>query len=117
MAVIIPKKTDNESAPQVGDFLPISHLGANSNILKKVLQKILETGLRHVVGDYQTSGFKGISIQRNLNDIRIVTDAAGDHGSPAVVLQLDLSKVFDRVERPFIFSLLNYCGVGDHLTE
>lgn len=31
--------------------------------------------------------------------------------------QVDLSKAFDRVERPILFSLLDHCGVGDRLTE
>lgn len=74
-------------------------------------------GLKFVVGDHQTYGFKGRSITSNVHTLRILSETAETTGLSAAVLQIDLSKAFDRVSHAFLFNMLEACGVGKRIAK
>ncbi|KAM7285964.1 hypothetical protein ISCGN_032849 [Ixodes scapularis] len=114
VTVLIPKK--NVAGPLgVGHFRPISLLTCDYKILAKILAKRLESGLSSVIGDHQTYGIKGRTIATNLHAMRVVCETAEVLQCPLAVLQVDLSKAFDRVCHSFLFSLLESCGIGARL--
>lgn len=111
--ILLPKKSSG--VPSVKDFRPISLLCSDYKILARILARRLQLSLRSVIGEHQAYGFKGRSLAQNLHIMRTVCDASEASGNPAAVLQIDLSKAFDRVKHDFLFSLLRCCNVGETL--
>lgn len=83
--------------------------------MAKILTSRLEKGLRHIVGSHQSYGFKGRSITNNVHIMQIVREVAETENRPVAVLQVDLSKAFDRVSHGFLFALSDKCGIGETL--
>lgn len=115
--VLLPKTPQSGPIPSTSDFRPISLLSSDYKILARILAHRLETALSPVVGPHQTCGFKGRTINSNLHWMRTACEAGELGLAPLAVLQLDLRKAFDRVQRPFLFTLLRHCGVGDAMME
>ncbi|KAM7306569.1 hypothetical protein ISCGN_010272 [Ixodes scapularis] len=114
VTVLIPNKKA-QGTPEVGNFRPVSLLTSDYKILAKIIAKRLEWGLRDVIGEHQTYGVKGRTISTNLHTMRVVYEAAQVLQCPLAVLQVDLSKAFDRVCHAFLFRLLENCGIGSRL--
>ncbi|KAM7310057.1 uncharacterized protein ISCGN_007017 [Ixodes scapularis] len=114
VTVLIQKK-NSKGTPKVNHFRPISLLTSDYKILAKILAKRLEWGLRDVVGEHQAYGIKRRTISTNLHAMRIVCEAAQVLKLPVAVLQVDLSKAFDRVRHSFLFRLMKECGIGVRL--
>ncbi|KAM7281922.1 hypothetical protein ISCGN_002081 [Ixodes scapularis] len=114
VTVLIQKK-NSKGTPKVDHFRPISLLTSDYKILAKILAKRLEWGLRDVVGEHQAYGIKRRTISTNLHAMRIVCKAAQVLKLPVAVLQVDLSKAFDRVRHSFLFRLMEECGIGVRL--
>lgn len=115
--VLLSKKPLTESTPDVNDFRPITLLTADYKILAKILAKRLELALGGVVGNHQTCGFRGRSIITNLHRMRSACEAAELGVTQLAVLQLDLRKAFDQVNRPYLLALLRHCGIGDIMLD
>ncbi|KAM7300105.1 hypothetical protein ISCGN_020669 [Ixodes scapularis] len=114
VTVLIQKK-NSKGTPKVDHFRPISLLTRDYKILAKILAKRLEWGLRDVVGEHQAYGIKGRTISTYPHAMRIVCEAAQVLKRPVAVLQVDLSKAFDRVRHSFLFRLMKECGIGVRL--
>lgn len=112
LTVLIKKKNTNSDSLTSSNLRPISLLTTDYKLLARILAKRLEMGLKFVVGDHQAYGFKGRSITSNVHTMRILTETAEATGLSAAVLQIDLSKAFDRVSHSFLFSVLEASGVG-----
>ncbi|KAM7306341.1 hypothetical protein ISCGN_010064 [Ixodes scapularis] len=117
LTVLIPKKSTGSSVLTSDRLRPISLLTTDYKLLARILAKRLEMGLKFVVGDHQTYGFKGRSITSNVHTLRILSETAETTGLSAAVLQIDLSKAFDRVSHAFLFNMLEACGVGKRIAK
>lgn len=107
VCVLTPKKA-NHDQKAVGDFPAIIKYWPRP-------AKLLERCLRHVVGEHQTYGFGNSAICKNLHTMRIIREAADIERYPLAALQLDLSKVFDKVSHSALLTLLRHCGIGEYL--
>lgn len=70
-----------------------------------------------IVSDHQTCAIKGRKIQTNIHVLRTILDFARIDSDQVVVLQVDLSKTFDRVSHTFLFSVLRAMGFGAAFIE
>lgn len=116
LTVLLPKKHSRQ-VPTVSDFRPISLLTTEYKILAKIIARRLDFALGAVIGNHQSYGIKGRRISDNLHAMRILCEATSVGGSRAAVLQVDLSKAFDRVTHDFLFNLLKACNIGDRLLK
>lgn len=97
LVVLIPKPHSGNDIPSVSNFRPISLLCTDYKVLTRILARRLERGIAEVVGDHQTYAIKSRSIAHNLHAMRTVCEAAEAFNTPLAVLQIDLSRAFDRV--------------------
>lgn len=70
-----------------------------------------------LIGEHQTCGIKGRSIQTNVHVARSVLDFCTDKESQVAIIQIDLQKAFDRVDHEFLFDILSHVGVGKIILE
>ena len=91
------------------DYRPITLLNTELTILARVLANRLQLVISDLIGPEQTFAVKGRSIQDNLHLIREVLEGIEDD-TEAVLISLDQSKAFDRVDHRFLASVLETAG-------
>ncbi|MDD9361339.1 MAG: reverse transcriptase domain-containing protein, partial [Anaplasma sp.] len=65
----------------------------------------------NLIGDHQTCGIQGRSIQTNTHVARSVLETVGS--GRVAMIQLDLEKAFDRVRHDVLLRVLSHVNVGD----
>ena len=91
------------------DYRPITLLNTELKILAQVLANRLQIVISDLIGPKETCAMKGRSIQDNQHLIREVLEGIED-GTEAVLISLDQSKVFDRVDHRFLVTVLETAG-------
>ena len=91
------------------DYRPITLLNTELKILARVLANRLQLVISDLIGPEQTFAVKGRSIQDNLHLIREILEGIKDD-TEAVLISLDQSKSFDRVDHRFLASVLETAG-------
>ena len=83
------------------DYRPITLLNTKLKILAWVLANHLQVVIRDLISPEQTFAVKGRSIQDNLHLIREILEGR-KYGTEAMLISLDQSKAFDRVDHRFL---------------
>ena len=91
------------------DYRPVTLLNTVLKIWARVLANRLQVVISDLIGPEQTYAVKGRSIQDNLHLICEVLEGIED-GTEAVLIRLDQSKAFDRVDHRFSASVLETVG-------
>ena len=93
----------------VDDYRPITRLNTELKILARVLANRLEVVISDLIGPEQNYAMKGRSIQDNLHLVRQILEGIEDD-TKAVLINLDQSKAFDRVDHRFLAAVLETAG-------
>lgn len=106
---LIPKKTDSL---EMKDYRPI----ACCNVLYKVVSKILENRFKlllpRLITENQSAFISGRLLMENVMlASELVKDYHKEDISPCGVMKIDVSKVFDSVQWPFVLQSLEAIGV------
>lgn len=112
---LIPKKTD---AQVMRDYRPISCC----NVIYKVISKILANRLKKVLPKFispnQSAFVKDRLLMENvLLASELVKNYHQESISARCAIKIDLSKAFDSVQWPFLFSTLKVLGFPDKFTH
>lgn len=94
------------------NWRPISLLNVDYKLCSRTLAGRLLKVIHHVVARDQTCGVPGRFMGENVAFFRDVVTFANEFNVPAAILSLDQEKTFDRVDWPFLFSLLSRMGFG-----
>lgn len=97
--------------PGVTDFRPISLLNTDYKLFAKLLANRIKSALPSLIGPFQTACVEGKSCIDNLTILRnLVASANGKKSFKFAILSLDLEKAFDRVDRRYLWAVLEKYG-------
>ena len=99
------------------NWRPISLLNVDYKIASRVIAGRLLKVIHAVVHTDQTCGVPGRFIGENVAFLRDVVAFATETNSPVAVLSLDQEKAFDRVDWPFMRSVLSSMGFGPSFVQ
>lgn len=106
---LLPKK---DGAVDIKDFRPVSLAHGAIKFFDKVLSSRLAVELPFLVENHQSAFVKGRSIHDNFMLVQCTAQRLHALRDPAIMLKLDISKVFDSVQWPFLVEVLRAMGFG-----
>ena len=109
----------NKDPTPCSSYRPLYLINTDVTIISKSLALRLESVISSLVHPDQTGFIKGRhsseNMQRLYNIIHLYkTKSDTENGHPALLLNLDAEKAFDRVGWPFLFTSLNCFGFGSY---
>ena len=99
----------------ITNWRPISLLNYDYKIYTKVIATILQGSLEDIIDSEQTAAIRGRSIIENLQLNRDIISYANLNNLEAAIITLDQEKAFDKVDRQFLFKILQKFGYGPKL--
>ena len=97
------------------NWRPISLLNVDYKIIAKAVTNRLSKFMPHIIGEEQSCGVNGRNIHDNLSILRDVTDYVNIFNTRAALLSIDQEKAFDRVDRNYLFSVMEKMGLPVNL--
>ena len=107
--ITLLKKEGRHVREELDDYRPITLLNTELKILARVLANRLQLDISDLIGPEQNYAVKGISIRDNLHLVRQILEGIKDD-TKAVLINLDQSKAFDRVDHRFLAAVLETAG-------
>lgn len=108
---VIPKK--DRDILDTKSYCPISLLNQDYKIFTSILTKRLNKIIGCYIGQDQTGFIPGRDIMDNIyRTIEIIHCCRKQHLNSTAILSLDVEKAFDRVEIPYLLTLLEHMAFG-----
>ena len=96
----------------IKNWRPVSLLCCDYKLMTKVLNNRLKKVLDSIISPSQQSGIAGRTIFNNLHLMRDVIDYCQSRHVKGFILSVDQEKAFDKVDRDFLFAVLDRMGFG-----
>lgn len=113
LIVLLPKKGDQRL---LTNKRPITLLNVAYKIGAKAFQRRLTPILQRVISPQQFAFLPGRNIHHSLLMVGEMLHQAADSGEEHVLMKLDVTKAFDRMDWSFLLAALNKMGFGGLLT-
>lgn len=107
---VIPKESKDPTS--CGSYRPISLLNINLKLFTKILATRLQQHLPHLVHLDQLDFVPSREARDNTVKVLNLLRVANTNHTRCILLGTDAEKAFDRVNWPFMFSVLRYWGFG-----
>ena len=103
---------NNNYKENLAYYRPISLLNSDYKLIAKTLSNRLKSALPHIINPNQTFGIPGRSIQDNLTFVNSLFTYIKAKDIPAIFLNIDQEKAFDRVSHDYLLKVMQSFGFG-----
>ena len=107
---LIPKQ--NRDRNFLTSWRPISLLNVDFKIISKILASRMKLVLDGIIDPEQTGFVKGRNISENIRKFFDLIELTDLYQIPAIVVQVDLEKAFDRVDYDALFKIMEFFNFG-----
>ncbi|KAF1331473.1 putative Pollike protein, partial [Globisporangium splendens] len=114
-AVVLLHKKGSRADP--GNYRPIALVQVDVKVLSKALTYRLQSAIPKLIHPDQKGFVRGRSIHHHVRFLADLQDLVTSRDEEAYALFLDFQKAFDRVNRDYMFRLLERMGIGDGFTR
>lgn len=97
---------------KVTGYQPIILCNVKYNTFTKVLTNRLQSVISDLVGEHQTRGNRGRTVNTDTHVARSVPDCCSERTYRVAMLQVNISKAFDHVRHDVLFNLFRLVSVG-----
>ena len=111
LLTLIPKK-DSDTL-KLKSWRPLCMLNLDFKILSKTFAERVKNVLPYLISDEQCGFLKGRSIQENIMRTIEIIHYTRRNRVPAIILQLDFEKCFDKIEHNSIYDSFRYLNFGE----
>lgn len=112
LATVVVKHKEGKPRDQCSSYRPISLLNAKATILAKLLATRLIGVISGLVHPDQSGFMPSRNTSLNLRRLHGVLSRVDTLREDAVVVSLDATMAFDRIEWPYLFAVLEKLGFG-----
>ena len=96
------------------DLRPISLMCVETKILARIIATKIAKKVETVIAPTQTAAIKGRSIQQNVRCIIDLFEDFKRRKAQGFLLNLDNQKAFDKVERQYLYKIMDKIGLGKY---
>ena len=108
---LIPKR--DKCRKVLKNWRPISLLNLDYKVLSKIIANRFKLIATSIISPEQAGFMKGRSTTENIRRLLDVMDFALRHNLPALIVQVDLEKAFDRVSYESMYKIFKFFHFGD----
>ena len=109
---MIPKRDKNRNF--LKSWRPISLLNVDFKILAKLMASRMKLILNDIIDPVQTGFVHGRNISDNIRKFFDIMELTEIYQIPAMIVQVDLEKAFDRVDYEALFSIMKFFKFGNN---
>ena len=108
---------DKKNKDDLKFYRPISLLNTDYKIIAKTLANRLKCVLPHIIHPDQSYGIPGRTIQDNIIFTNAMFSYIEQKNIPAIYLNIDQEKAFDRVPHQYLFETIEKFGFGNNFIK
>ena len=101
--------------PDLPSYRPITLLQCDYKLVCKAISNRLQPALDFLINALQTAFISGRDIRDNVLYHLALAEWVQHSEQPAALLMLDIEKAYDRVHRPWLYSVVEATGFGPHM--
>ena len=110
---LIPKPGKDSS--EIKNLRPITLLNCDYKVMEKLIANRMEVAMNDIISNDQQGFMKNRSIIKNIRKISELIRIAEEEDVPAMILQIDWSKCFDKIDPTAITGSLEYFGFSQYI--
>ena len=110
---LIPKKQDN--LLELNSYRPLTLLNLDFKILSKTMARRIQPCLKYLIAEHQTGFMPGRNITENIRRTYEIIRYCKRTNKPGLIVSIDFSKCFDKIEHSAIQKSLEYFGFGENI--
>ena len=112
--VLLYKKGERKD---IKNWRPLRKINTDRKIGSKILTERMKKILHKIIHEDQTGGIKGRYIGENIRLLLDIIEMNEEENEEGAILLMDEEKAYDRVERPWVYTVMQHINIGNRFIK
>ena len=112
--ILLYKKGERKD---IKNWRPLKKINTDRKIGSKIMTERLKKVLHKIIHEDQTGGIKGRYIGENVRLLLDIIEMKEQENEDGVILLMDEEKAYDRVERPWVYTVMRHVNIGNRFIK